>query len=983
MHDGIHIHFPEGCYRLTEEWYLPDQNGLLFTGDGRDNTFIECAMSGAAGETRCIWLEPGSGRLQAQWTIRDLSIWVTGQFDSNDTALYLGSNHCKDDATGVVDRTTYCHSVGVDVCPVGKTCYSPRANLFALDNIYIAGEDLKYQDATALRVMNANQGIINNIIITGEAGSYSGWGLGINLHEEENVNRGNISVVSGHIMKVDNCIEVGQNASIVNNHMFYGTKCVHTSGTYYEDGSVGMHVFNGTDNTTINGMHFEGFQTPVKIDGTRGNVSIQGCMMSQFAGGSCLDLTQPVTCWKWADDAAAETDCQAAGDPYSCCDGFESWSCSAEATVRCQGTPCYVMDGTAVHVTDAAHDITVVNNRIRPQNCEGEYVPDHCEGGSRDGLSCTVDGDCTGGGTCSANCGTALKLDDNVDGVVWLNNKYGGSFAEGNGTKIDWGPNTALNTYNFLSNDWASQHPNYFGGLGVFRGSVEANTNIRVNRIINGPIAYDFYSRDGGTDTWSGRSAVQQLCNNETFNACQDRCATGTYAGDVCNTKCVSGADAGNRCTDSGDCDGAVACDYEYDCGAGITCDDSYDCGSDVCSLAWSVGTGSGSPGKNLVVMGSGKSYLDGPLVMDDFIIVDRPAPAAPAVRLEQDGVHVGSIENRKVCISDLGEDCTADSPDCDSFGGVCQNFTLFPVTGSYINVAGFSQTVARIETNTDIDGSLDVGTTLSSGGAVDFNATASIEGVTTIENAGLVIDRNSADPYIQFTRNDVEVGQIRGEVGKISVGKNSNVEIELDPVTGDITTQGDLILDTGTYTTTVSATTATANHAINFPNESGEVCLDTGAGCGTGSGGLANYTESFIGQSSVDFTHGLGSADLIVACYDGDGNEIGADISIADTSPWIVTVTFDEDQDGRCVINGAGGTISSSSRHTVSFTSEDTITVSAVDHGLTDAPLSVSCFDNSTPRNAVEYNNATYNDSTGEVVITFSDPESGKCVLQ
>ncbi len=79
----------------------------------------------------------------------------------------------------------------------------------------------------------------------------------------------------------------------------------------------------------------------------------------------------------------------------------------------------------------------------------------------------------------------------------------------------------------------------------------------------------------------------------------------------------------------------------------------------------------------------------------------------------------------------------------------------------------------------------------------------------------------------------------------------------------------------------------------------------------GTTSG--SNYSQAFSGQTSVSMpggAHGMGTANVIVECYDGasPSRKIEADSVAVDAATFDITVTFASAQSGRCVVNGSGG---------------------------------------------------------------------------
>lgn len=73
-----------------------------------------------------------------------------------------------------------------------------------------------------------------------------------------------------------------------------------------------------------------------------------------------------------------------------------------------------------------------------------------------------------------------------------------------------------------------------------------------------------------------------------------------------------------------------------------------------------------------------------------------------------------------------------------------------------------------------------------------------------------------------------------------------------------------------------------------------------------------ANYSQTFTNQTTITMAgsaHGLGTANLIVACYDtgSPSRLIEPDSVSVNTTTFDVTVNFATAQSGRCVINGSG----------------------------------------------------------------------------
>src|SRR5438067_13602817 len=67
------------------------------------------------------------------------------------------------------------------------------------------------------------------------------------------------------------------------------------------------------------------------------------------------------------------------------------------------------------------------------------------------------------------------------------------------------------------------------------------------------------------------------------------------------------------------------------------------------------------------------------------------------------------------------------------------------------------------------------------------------------------------------------------------------------------------------------------------------------------------NYSQAFTAQTTVSLTHNLGTANVMVECFDASNVQVQyANYTIADLNS--ITVTFFAPQSGRCVVNGFGG---------------------------------------------------------------------------
>lgn len=145
----------------------------------------------------------------------------------------------------------------------------------------------------------------------------------------------------------------------------------------------------------------------------------------------------------------------------------------------------------------------------------------------------------------------------------------------------------------------------------------------------------------------------------------------------------------------------------------------------------------------------------------------------------------------------------------------------------------------------------------------------------------------------------------------------------------------------------------------------------------GGGGGATGSYTQSFTSQTSVTLSHGLGSKNILVACYDGSDNAIEWN-GLVTTSTSAAGVTFSTAQTGRCTVTIGGG----SARYGTTFSSQTSITVTGATHNLGTSDLHVQCRDAAAPRRIVEPNTIDINDSTFDVTITFSVAQSGRCTI-
>lgn len=164
------------------------------------------------------------------------------------------------------------------------------------------------------------------------------------------------------------------------------------------------------------------------------------------------------------------------------------------------------------------------------------------------------------------------------------------------------------------------------------------------------------------------------------------------------------------------------------------------------------------------------------------------------------------------------------------------------------------------------------------------------------------------------------------------------------------------------------------AGSGVNITPGAGSITISATGGGGPGNG---SYTQSFTTQTSVVLTHALGTKNVLVSCYDGSDNYIEWN-TLVTTSTSAATVTFTGSQTGRCTVTIGG----SGAKYSTTFTSQTTVTVTGVTHNIGSPDIHVQCRDAGSPRQIVEPNTVTVNDSTYDVVITFAVAQSGRCTL-
>jgi hypothetical protein len=114
--------------------------------------------------------------------------------------------------------------------------------------------------------------------------------------------------------------------------------------------------------------------------------------------------------------------------------------------------------------------------------------------------------------------------------------------------------------------------------------------------------------------------------------------------------------------------------------------------------------------------------------------------------------------------------------------------------------------------------------------------------------------------------------------------------------------------------------------------------------GSGLGGSNTPNYNLAFTSQTLLSIPgtqHGLGTSNLIVACYDtsSPANYVEPSHVTVDPVAFNVTITFDHAQSGRCVLNGSGSGATGGS----TITGTAVLAFPAIANGACSADLTVT----------------------------------------
>lgn len=143
------------------------------------------------------------------------------------------------------------------------------------------------------------------------------------------------------------------------------------------------------------------------------------------------------------------------------------------------------------------------------------------------------------------------------------------------------------------------------------------------------------------------------------------------------------------------------------------------------------------------------------------------------------------------------------------------------------------------------------------------------------------------------------------GQAGKVL--SNDGTAAGWRALGGDIGGPPDAATVTGLRGRTVAATAPTDGQVLRWNGTSSRWEPNVGP-----SSGAVNYSGTFTGQTAVSVpgsTHGLGTANLIVSCYDNGSPAkwIEPDSVTVHPSTYDVSISFATAQSGRCVLNGSG----------------------------------------------------------------------------
>jgi uncharacterized protein YdbL (DUF1318 family) len=174
-------------------------------------------------------------------------------------------------------------------------------------------------------------------------------------------------------------------------------------------------------------------------------------------------------------------------------------------------------------------------------------------------------------------------------------------------------------------------------------------------------------------------------------------------------------------------------------------------------------------------------------------------------------------------------------------------------------------------------------------------------------------------DAQVATAINATKIGS--GTVGNVAFGYLSNVTSDLQaqlngkalinqPIGGDVSGTLGAITVAALQNRTVASTAPVNGQALVW-NSSSSQWQPQNVAAGGGTGGA--YSSSFTSQTTVIILgsmHQLGTANLLVGCYDTSVPAVGVQPNTVSVHPTLfdVTITFASAQSGRCVVSSGGG---------------------------------------------------------------------------
>lgn len=280
---GKDVLIPEGTFYTTAGVTLTGAK-VAIRGVGADKSIIRCAGVGP-----CAKIENG---FKSRVDLSDFALYITAQVTNGVCALD-GTTACvSTQVTSALAPDATCTGLGNyclrSVLDIGSEGTSAAAiDGMAINNVQVSFDTTAHAEGvTAIKVTNANDGVISGIKVTGDSGQNAGWAMGLDLFPHEQQNRGNIQVMGGDFTKIHNCVRLGYRSAIVNSNTIVGTKCVSniSAASAPTRSDVGFDIYGGADLTEMAGTQSEAFGRGIVLHPSRGSLSVTGHWFGHVAG---------------------------------------------------------------------------------------------------------------------------------------------------------------------------------------------------------------------------------------------------------------------------------------------------------------------------------------------------------------------------------------------------------------------------------------------------------------------------------------------------------------------------------------------------------------------------------------------------------------------------------------------------------------------------------------------------------------------------